>query len=311
MKTLSRAFVTGASGFVGGCLMEHLRSSGAAVLGHDARLLAGSHFPIHQADIRNQEDLRRVLSDFQPDVIYHLASVLKSDEPQRFFEVNVIGTLSLLEALLASGLRPCIVIASSSAVYGPGRGAKPLTETLPPRPVTQYAVSKLAQELVAFQYVRSAGLPVICVRTFNLLGPGLSPDLAPAAFARQIARAEREGSPAKIFTGDLSARRDFVDVRDAVQAYALIARHGTPGQVYNVCSGRAAAMAEILQILLDQARVPLEAVSDPARLQKNDVPVQVGNARKLQKSTGWKATIPLKKSLVDLLDDFRSNLETA
>jgi GDP-4-dehydro-6-deoxy-D-mannose reductase len=237
-----------------------------------------------------------------------LAGILKSQKPDNLYSVNVLRTMALFEEIMVSGLRPRVVVASSSAVYGAGMGAKPITELFQPQPVTHYAASKLAQEMVALRYFTAFGLPVICVRTFNLLGPGLSSDMAPSAFAKQIAQAEKIGKPAKIFTGDLSAQRDYVDVRDAVRAYALIAEHGKAGQIYNVCSGRAISMAEILQILLDQSKVPIEAVLDPIRKQKHDVPVQTGSAKKIQQLTGWKPEIGIKQSLIDLLNDWREKI---
>jgi GDP-4-dehydro-6-deoxy-D-mannose reductase len=163
--------------------------------------------------------------------------------------------------------------------------------------------------MVALRYEQVYGLPVMCVRTFNLLGPGLSPEMASSSFARQIALAEAIGRPAVISTGSLDAKRDFVDVRDAVRAYELIARKGKPGEVYNVCSGRTVAVSECLSILLKQARVPVEAVLDPAKVQSNDVPIQIGSAEKLREAAGWSPRIALKKSLIDLLNDWRRRIE--
>jgi GDP-4-dehydro-6-deoxy-D-mannose reductase len=193
-------------------------------------------------------------------------------------------------------------------VYGNGNGRRPITEKSDLKPQTHYALSKAAQELVALRYYHVMGLKVTCVRTFNLLGPGLSPVMACSAFAQQIAMAERSGKPSTISTGNLDAKRDFVDVRDAVRAYELIAKKGKPGEVYNVCSGRAVAVGECLSILLKQAKVPVEAALDPAKEQKNDIPVQIGSAGKLYKATGWAPRVALKKSLVDLLTDWRERV---
>jgi GDP-4-dehydro-6-deoxy-D-mannose reductase len=132
--------------------------------------------------------------------------------------------------------------------------------------------------------------------------------MAPSAFARQIAQAEKAGKPAKISTGDLSARRDYLDIRDAVRAYALLAEPGKAGQTYNVCSGQAVSIQHCLQILLDEARVPVEAILDPLRVQRQDVPVQVGSAKKIQQLTGWKPEIDVRQSLVDLLNDWREKI---
>lgn len=303
---MSRCLITGASGFVGLFLSESLRSPLMEVYGFDLR-----HPPqVKQAftgEITNRADVLSVLRQVQPDIIFHLAGILKSQSPEDLYNVNVLGTVALFEAIMESGLRPRVIVAGSSAVYGTG-GDTPISEDLPVQPITHYAASKLSQEIVALRYHKAFDLPVICVRTFNLLGPGLSPDMAPSAFAKQIAQAERMGGPAKIFTGDLSAQRDYVDVRDAVRAYTLIAEHGEAGQTYNVCSGRAISMSEILQILLDQAQVQMEAVLDPDRVQKQDVPVQIGSAKKIQQLTGWKTEINITKSLTDLLNDWREKI---
>jgi len=302
-----RMLITGASGFVGSSLVESLQSPVLDVYGFDLR-----HPPratkIFEGEITNRTAILDVLRQVQPDVIFHLAGILKSESPEELYKVNVLGTLALFEAVTESGLRPRVIVASSSAVYGAGVDGTPISESFQPWPVTHYAASKLAQEMVALRYFTALNLPVICVRTFNLIGPGLSPDMALSAFAKQIAQAEKTGKPANIFTGDLTAQRDYLDVRDAVRAYALIAENGKAGQIYNVCSGQAISIQECLQILLNHAKVPIEAVLDPTRMQEHDVPVQIGSAKKIQQLTGWKTQITIKQSLVDLLNDWREKI---
>ncbi len=303
---MQRVLITGISGFVGSCLRTALLPS-AEVTGFDAvtRFRDGSVFI---GEITDGAALLDVLRRVQPDVIFHLAGILKSQQAGDFYSVHALGTAALLDAVIESGLRPRVVVASSSAVYGVGVGAKPISESFRPRPLTHYAASKIAQEMIALRYFEAFNLPVICARTFNLLGPGLSPNMAPSAFAKQIVQAEKIGKPAKIAVGDLSAHRDYVDVRDAVRAYVLLAECGEAGQVYNVCSGQAVPMSEVLQILLDQAKVPIESVLDPARVQKQDVPVQIGSAKKIRQLTGWKPEIGIKQSLTDLLNDWREKI---
>jgi GDP-4-dehydro-6-deoxy-D-mannose reductase len=305
---LKRALITGASGFVGIHLINHLLDLGWDVSSYDQRAPAKKGIPYFIGDLSRGEGLLDAVNEFRPDFIFHLAGVLKSESPETFYNVHVLGMLALFEAIIKSELSPSVVVVSSSAVYGAIGGTTPLSEDFALQPITHYATSKLAQEMVALRYCRSSKLRIMCMRTFNLLGPGLSPDMAPSAFAEQIARAEKAGAPAKIFTGDLSAQRDYVDVRDAVRAYTLIAEHGKTGQIYNVCSGRAISMSEILQILLDQAQVQIEAALDSARVQKQDVPVQIGSAEKIQQLTGWNAEINIRKSLTDLLNDWREKI---
>jgi GDP-4-dehydro-6-deoxy-D-mannose reductase len=307
------ALITGISGFTGAHLARYLLVQNEQVFGFDQQPIPASAawaagIPVHTGDIRDQTTLRQVLADTRPDTIYHLVGLLKSTDAQALYEVNVLGTVSLLESAVELGIAPNVLITSSSAVYGPGPEDRPITERCKPRPFTHYAASKVAQETVAFRYVSAHKLPVVCTRAFNLIGPGQPPTLACSAFARQIALAEQVREAGSINTGNLSAQRDFVDVRDAVRAYELLARRGRPGEVYNVCSGQPVAIEQCLAELLGLAQVPLTATVDPARLQPLDVPVQVGSAAKLAKHTGWAPRIPLQQSLADLLNDWRQRI---
>lgn len=305
---MSNELIIGASGFVGRHLVQHLSSTGRKVYGFDRFSLVQSQNVI-EGDLFDRNALTHALAETQPQVIYHLAGILKSDQVDEFYRVHVQGTVALCEAILEVGIKPLLIIASSSAVYGPGLGAKPITEGFKPRPVTHYAISKLAQELVAFRYYRVYDMPVIGIRMFNLIGPGLTVDMACSAFARQIALAERNGENF-IVTGDLDARRDFVDVRDTVRAYQMVATKGKPGQVYNVCSGRSVSISECLDTLLQLTLHPLKIVHDQSRQQRNDVPVQVGSAERIRKQSGWRPKIPLRTSLADLLNDWRQKVKS-
>jgi GDP-4-dehydro-6-deoxy-D-mannose reductase len=209
---------------------------------------------------------------------------------------------------LALGYRPVLIIASSSAVYGSGFGRKPITERFKPRPTTHYAVSKLLQEIATLHYFDVFQFPVIIIRMFNLLGPNQSPDLACSAFARQIALADAHGDD-EIVTGDLSTYRDFVDVRDAVRAFTLLAEKGKSGQIYNVCSGRAVLMRKCLEIMLSMSPRQFRVRMDAHKVQKNDIPIQIGNAQKLNQLTRWHPEISLKQSISDLLDYWRQKVK--
>ena len=308
LKEPKKALITGISGFVGNHLATYLSGQGWNVLGYDLRPPRVA-CDFYSGDLSDVSAVEAAVRKSAPDVIFHLAGILKSESYEAHYKAHVFGTISLLDALAVSGKSPKVIIASSSAVYGPGAGRRPLTESFDLRPQTHYALSKAAQEMVAQRYGHVYGFQIICVRTFNLLGPGLSPEMACSSFARQIAMAEHYGRAAVISTGDLSAKRDFLDVRDAVCAYALIAEHGEPGETYNVCSGHAVAVSQCLDILLRQARVPVEAVLDPAKVQKNDIPIQVGSAKKLKQLMGWEPIVSLEQSLMDLLNDWRQRVE--
>jgi GDP-4-dehydro-6-deoxy-D-mannose reductase len=303
---MTNALITGISGFTGHYLHDHLVSQKIAVFGLDIHGSAQNH--IFKGSITDRRILLHALEESKPDVIFHLAGILKSAETEKFYNIHVLGTTALLDAVVEIGLRPHVVVASSSAIYGIGVGKKVITETFTPRPATHYAASKRAQEIVSLRYFESYRLPITCARAFNLLGPGLSPNMAPSTFAKQIAQAELRHKSKTIYTGDLSACRDYMDIRDAVRAYALLAEHGKAGQIYNVCSGKATSIQECLQILLDQASVPIEVALDSALMQKQDVPVQIGSAKKIKQLTGWKPEIKIKQSLADLLNDWREKI---
>jgi len=301
---MTTAFITGISGFVGKHLTDYLHEQKWHVAGSDLQPASGIS-AFYQADINDRVTLRRALQEIQPDVIFHLAGVIKSDTPDKYYQAHVLGTVTLLDSVIECDLSPVVFVASSSAVYGSGLGQRSITEQFKPRPTTHYGVSKLAQELAALHYFTSFGLPILLVRTFNLLGPGLSPQLACSAFARQIAQAEQNKMLSTILTGNLSARRDFVDVRDAVRAYVLLAEKGEAGKAYNVASGKAVAISECLDFLRKQAKVQVDAVVDPSRVQKDDIPVQIGSIKRLQATTGWDMEISNQQSLLDMLDDWR------
>ena len=303
-----RALLTGISGFIGNCLAEYLISKKWEVFGFDHR--ASEKFnQSFVGSITDREAIGKAIQNSQPDVIFHLAGAIKANTAREYFETNVLGTQTLFEALVEAGLKTRVVIASTSAVYGPGMGKRPIKESFALHPMTDYAASKASQEMVARRFFLGYGFPVIFARTFNLIGPGQSPELACSAFARQIALDERSSTPEPIRTGNLAAKRDFVDVRDAVRAYELIASQGRPGAIYNVCSGKGIALAYCLSSLLGMASKPLVTELDRKRVQINDVPIQVGSAELIQREFGWQPQISLQQSLQDLLNDWRERVK--
>lgn len=294
-----RTLITGASGFVGPHLSRLLAAAGDDVTGLDQ----------HQGpDLLDADRWVEVLAHHQPDVVYHLAGwsdVSGSwQQPAQTFRVNALGTLSVLEAARQAKISRVLLI-SSADVYGPvSPSLQPITEAHPPQPRSPYGVSKQAAEALGLQYHRAHGLDVVIVRPFNHLGPGQSPQFAAPAFASQIAEAERAGGGA-VSHGDLSAERDLTDVRDVVRAYRLLAEHGVPGEVYNVCSGQAVAMAAVLDMLIARATVPVAKILDPSRLRPVELPVLQGSHDKLTEATGWQPEVPLDQTLADVLADAR------
>jgi GDP-4-dehydro-6-deoxy-D-mannose reductase len=227
-------------------------------------------------------------------------------DPLQVLQVNVIGTAALLAAARQCGTDPRVLVTSSAEVYGAvtDPSLMPLDELTPTAPLTPYAASKLAAEALIGQAFRGHGQSVIVVRPFNHIGPGQTPNFAVPALAKRIVEADRRGEPS-IPVGNLAARRDFTDVRDVVQAYRMLIESGTPGEVYNVCSGHDVAIEDIANGLLRLAGTSLRFEVDPALTRPVEVPVLRGDPSRLQHATGWKPEIPLDQTLADVLEYWR------
>ena len=302
------ALITGVSGFVGSHLASYLHGQNWRVSGLDMRA-GGKVDQFYKVELADHVSVLDVLKDSKPDVIFHLAGLIKSVDFQALYRANLLGTVAFFDSIVESGLLPKVVLASSSAVYGLGSGPKPVGEKMAIRPVTHYAISKAAQELACLRYVDTCRLPVRIVRMFNLIGPGQSPELALSSFAHQIALAEKYDRN-EILTGNLDGFRDFVDVRDAVKAFHLVADSGVDGQAYNVCSGRAVSLQQCLDEMLSMTLRPISSQMDADRIQKHDLSIQVGSYRKLNRITGWQPRITLRQSLGDLLNDWRERVKS-
>jgi len=289
--------VTGSRGFLAGALAAELRKRHPK-----ARLILVDHKPERghlAADLGDAAATRRLLSHFKPKAVYHLAGAAPSSNRRALWAAHVRTTINLLEAVraLPAPEAVAVFVAGSSAEYGkPGKGA--LTEKSPARPVNPYGESKLRQTTAALAYARR-GLKVHAARIFNVMGPGMRPHLSFGSFARQIVRIERGLQPPVLRTGDLSARRDYIDVRDLARAIADIVEKGRPGELYNVCSGRAERMSVLLAAMAARAKVPVEISSEPGAA---GVPKVVGSRSKLTAHTGWKPRVALSRSLADTLE---------
>lgn len=296
-----RSLITGGRGFVGKWLARHLSDLGDEVVAID-----------QEVEITDPAALLAAVTASAPDAIYHLAALTHVgqswDEPLRVLEVNVIGTGALLAAARECGTNPRILVTSSAEVYGavtePGR--LPLREDSPTAPLTPYAASKLAAEALVTQAHLGHGQHVVTVRPFNHIGPGQTPNFAVPALAKRIVEAERSGARA-IPVGNLSARRDFTDVRDVVRAYRLLIESGSAGAVYNVCTGRDVSIQEIADGLLGLAGSSLQLETDPLLVRPVEVPVLRGDPQHLQDATGWKPEVPLEQTLADVLAYWRQH----
>lgn len=299
----TKALVTGAHGFVGRHLVEHLAAAGDDVIGVD-RTDGG-------IDITDAAAVADLVRDVGPTVIYHLAGWADVGgswaAPVDAFRANAEGTLNVLSAATEAGVERVLAV-SSADVYGIVTPAElPLTEDSPLRPASPYAASKVAADYLGLQAWLGRQLPVLRVRAFNHLGPGQTDKFVAPALASRIARAERDGGEV-LTVGDLSPRRDFTDVRDVVRAYRLLVEHGDPGEVYNVCSGVDLAVQDLADQLLAQATVPLRFETDESLLRPVDLPVLRGSHARLTAATGWEPEIPMAQTLTDLLEDWRARV---
>jgi GDP-4-dehydro-6-deoxy-D-mannose reductase len=317
-----RALITGVTGFVGVYLAEHLLAvmPGAELYGLRRWRSAGEERPgladaVHMVDgdLLDAPSLMRTLVASRPDVIFHLAassSVASSwDAPAEMMQVNVLGTLNLLEAVRQLGLDAAVVVACSAESYGRvAPGELPIREEAPFRPVSPYAVSKATVDMLAFQYHQTFRLRTVRLRLFNHCGPRQSDRFVIAALARQIAEIEVAARPAALSTGNLAARRDFVDVRDVARAYLLAATRGTPGEAYNVATGAGRTIREVLDRLLALTPRRPRLEFDPTRLRPSEIPELVGDATRLRQATGWEATVPFEQTLRDTLSYWRARV---
>jgi GDP-4-dehydro-6-deoxy-D-mannose reductase len=313
--TNAPVLVTGGSGFVGPYLIAALEAANRPVvaLGQAPERVAGAPWPPAvsptwvDVDLRDRRALDRLVAEVQPAEIYHLAglsSVADSfADPAPTYEVNVMGTLYVLDAVRRFVPDARVLLVSSAEVYG--GLTSPLTEACPFYPANPYAASKVAAEMIAVEQYRSHGLQVIRARAFNHTGPGQVPRFVVASFAQQIAQIEAGRQAPVMGVGNLSARRDFLDVRDVVDAYVALMGHGEAGRAYNVCSGQAVAMQDILDGFLAEAKVAITVEVDPALVRPVDVPELVGSHAALSAATGWAPRFPLRQTLADVLAYWR------
>jgi GDP-4-dehydro-6-deoxy-D-mannose reductase len=301
--------VTGAAGFAGQHLLQRLAPLGRVVGWHRPGAPHPSVDGVSWAavELLDRDAVAAAVRAARPAVIYHLAGVAHVGDSWAHAEEtlasNVVGTLHLFDAMRAAVLRSRVLITGSATVYKSSTSA--LTEDSPIAPNTPYGTSKLAQEMAALRAWEDEGIPVVVTRSFNHIGPLQSPAFAAPGFARQLARIEAGLAPAVIKVGNLEARRDLSDVRDTVRAYQALMTSGRPGSIYNVCSGRAVSMQELLDTLRGLIRVPVTVEQDPERMRPADTPVVLGDYSRLAADTGWRPERSLDDTLADLVAYWR------
>jgi GDP-4-dehydro-6-deoxy-D-mannose reductase len=313
--------VTGAAGFAGSHLLDMLSAEGAHVVAwHRPNptqvAMAGGTVPAHvvsqPVDLLDADEVYRAIAELRPSAVYHCAGAAHVGQSWESttgtFAVNVRGTHHLFEGLRRAGVRARVILPSSALVYASADVA--LTENDPLMPRSPYALSKLAQEMVG-QHARNDVLHVTIARAFNHVGPRQNSYFAASGFARRIADIEAGLWEDEIAVGNLNARRDLTDVRDTIRAYQLILENGQSGRAYNVCSGRAISIGDLLDMLLARARVPIRVRVDTVRYRPHDIPVLVGDYTRISTELGWQPRIPLERTLDDLLEFWRTRSATS
>jgi GDP-4-dehydro-6-deoxy-D-mannose reductase len=316
-----RALVTGASGFVGGHLAEHLIAEGDLVVG----LSASGHWPRALAHLgqsirlerfnlveQGEAELVELIRRKQPEVIYHLAAQSNPQgslaDPRGTWALNLGGSLNLLEAVKASGQSPRVVLVGSGVCYGnPAPEWIPVAECCPLRPPNPYAASKAAVDMLGIQHYLTHATDVVVVRPFNHAGPRQSPRYVLAALALQVAEVE-VGQRDCLEVGNLDVIRDFTDVRDVARAYRLVAQHGRAGEIYNLGTGQGTKIAVALEQLQSIARAPVPIRVDAARVRSSDQLLLIANAGKLRAAVGWEPRYEIEQTLTDMLAFYRQML---
>lgn len=303
-----RILVTGASGFVGGHLLPLVDAP-------DTQIEAWTREPVTGdprarwtvIDMADGAHVRAAIDAAPPDEVYHLAGAAHVGQSfgsvTSTLEANVLGTAHLVDALRRAAPAARVLMTCSATVYR--NSAAALGEDAPIGPASPYALSKLAQERLALRAFAQDGQPMVVVRAFNHVGPGQTPTFFAPAFARQIAEIEAGRREPVLRVGNLRTRRDLTDVRDVVLAYRALMERGTAGAVYNVCSGTAHAIGDVLDMLLAHCAREVDVVVDPALLRPNDNPLVLGSYARLHAATGWAPAVPIERTLADLLADWR------
>ncbi len=309
-----RVLITGAAGFVGHHLAAELTAHGHEPV---ALCLPGEKpppgVPSVAGDIVRESDLREAIGTLAPDGCFHLAGVSSVPrswaDPARAFDVNLAGTIHLLDA--ARALRPAlrIVVVSSSHIYGEQAGDAPLDETAAPRPASPYAISKAAADQISLAYASHFGMAVMTARPANHIGPGQSMEFVIPAHAAQLAAIAGGRAEAVLRIGNLESRRDFMDVRDTVRGYRLLLEHGRPGLAYHMAGGRLDRISDLLDRLCAIAGVSPARIVEPSRWRPADTSPRLDCSRILR-DTGWRPEIPIERTLQDVYEDVRARINT-
>jgi len=315
-----KALITGVTGFVGSHLAEYLLANDYDVYGtvrwrsrYDNIEHIKNKIKLVETDIRDAHSIKNAIEKSQPDFIFHLAAQsfvpTSFHAPHETLTTNIVGTISLLEAIRSSSLDPKIQIAGSSEEYGLVYPDEiPVKEINSLRPLSPYGVSKIAEEMLGFQYHKSYGMKIVRTRAFNHTGPRRGEVFVTSNFSKQIVEIEKGIREPVIHVGNLNSQRDFTDVRDVVKAYEMCLKKCSYGEVYNICSGKSWIIKDVLNMLLGMSKIRVEIKQDTTRMRPSDVEILLGDSTKFRQKTGWKPEIPFEKTMEDLLNYWRGRV---
>ena len=312
---MKKGLVIGAAGFVGNYLIDEMFNSSmecyATKLPHEK--FDNEHAEVYDLDIMKKDDIVSLLFEVRPDYIFHLAAQssvgLAWKNPGLTVDVNIKGSLNLMDAVRELFYKPKVLLIGSGEEYGHIRpGETPITEFNLLRPGNIYAATKACQNMIGNIYAKAYDLDLMMVRAFNHIGPGQAPMFVVSDFCKQVAEAEKGLREPVMKVGNLAAKRDFTDVRDVVRAYVKLIDTGVPGETYNVGSGNAMAIQDILNMIVSMSSCEIKVEIDPNKLRPVDVPIIEADITKLNQLTGWKPEIPLEQTIQETLDYWRQHV---
>lgn len=309
-----KCLITGVNGFAGSYLAEYLLTKKLEILGtiypkDSPKITKIQTFP---CNLSQQDEIQEIIKKTKPDIIFHLAGQsyvpFSWQDPIGTFNINVMGTLYLLDAIRKYSPNSKTLIIGSGDEYGEVDGERPLTEETPLRPQNPYAVTKVCVDLLSEQFARYYNLHIVRVRPFPHIGPRQSPNFVVADFSRQIALIEKQKQVPIIKVGNLESKRDFTDVRDMVRAYWLAIEKGKNGEVYNISSGKIYSIREILEKLLSLTNIKIKIEQNHSKLRPKDTEIKVGDSQRFSNLTGWRPKIPIEQTLWETLNWWREQV---
>lgn len=312
---MKKGLVIGAAGFVGNYLINEMHESGmeayATKLPHEK--FDNPHATVHDLDIMDKDAIVALLYEVRPDYIFHLAAQssvgLAWKNPGLTVDVNIKGSLNVMDAIRELFYKPRVLLIGSGEEYGHIQpGETPITETNLLRPGNIYAATKACQNMIGNIYSKAYDMELMMVRAFNHIGPGQAPMFVVSDFCKQVAEIEKGLREPVMKVGNLAAKRDFTDVRDVVKAYVALIAKGVAGETYNVGSGNAQAIQDILNLIVSMSTAEISVEIDPNKLRPVDVPIIEADITKINQLTGWKPEIPLEQTILETLDYWRANV---